>query len=246
LVEVVSNEVFFKPGQAWEHLKFNYMVETAWLSQGNIFMRTFVALELPPEFTAPLYQLQARLKERYPDFRWSREENQHITLAFLGELDEKGAALVKEAVQEALQNTGPFSISAGQIITFPPAGSVRVLALNIEDGKNNIIKLAADFEKKLAVLGEQNAYFFRKPEKRPYTPHITLARNGRAAVTLSGDERNWSIQAQGVIHKITIFRSDLYREGPRYTALAVFPLKGAPKGSPYRLLYDPLQQSGLF
>jgi 2'-5' RNA ligase len=188
-------------------------------------MRTFVALELPPEFTASLHQIQARLRERYPGLRWSREENHHITLAFLGELDEKGIVLLKEAVEESLQNTAVFSISAGKIITLPPGGALRVLALDIERGKNNIRSLAACFEKKLAALGEQAAYSFRKPDPRPYTPHITLARNSRAAVTLSGDERNWSIHAQGLIQGVTVFKSDLYREGPRYTALAVFPLR---------------------
>ncbi|MDR2758607.1 MAG: RNA 2',3'-cyclic phosphodiesterase [Spirochaetaceae bacterium] len=188
-------------------------------------MRTFVALELPPEFTAPLHQIQARLQDRYPDFRWSREENHHITLAFLGEVDEKGAALLKKAVQETLENKTSFFISAGKIITLPPGGTPRVLALNIERGKNDISDLAACFEKKLAALGEQETYSFRKPETRPYTPHITLARKGRAVVTLSGDEGNWAIHAQGMLRNVTVFKSDLYREGPRYTALAVFPLR---------------------
>jgi 2'-5' RNA ligase len=187
-------------------------------------MRIFVALELPLEFTPSLLQIQVRLQERYPGFRWSREENLHITLAFLGEMDEEGAALLKEAVQETLQNMAPFSISAGKIITLPPRGTVQVLALDIDGGKQDVRNLAAGFEKKLAARGEQAGYSFRKPETRPYTPHITLARRGRAAVTVSGDERNWSIPAQGMIRQVTVFKSDLYREGPRYTALAVFPL----------------------
>ncbi|MFP3089131.1 RNA 2',3'-cyclic phosphodiesterase [Treponema sp. TIM-1] len=203
-------------------------------------MRTFVALELPPEFIPSLHQIQARLQDRYPHFRWSREENHHITLAFLGEVDEKGVALLQEALQETLQNTAAFSISAGRIITFPPGGAVRILALDIERGKNDIRNLAACFEKKLAALGEREAYSFRKPETRPYTPHITLARKGGVAVTLPGDERNWSIHAQGVIRKVTVFKSDLYREGPHYTALAVFPLK-PPEGPSYRLPTDILK-----
>jgi 2'-5' RNA ligase len=187
-------------------------------------MRTFVALELPPEFTAALGESLASLQETYPGFRWTREENLHITLAFLGELDEKAVSLLKEAVQGAVQITGPFSISAGRIITLPPGGAARVLALDIETGKQEIKKIAAIFEKNLAALGEREAYPFRKPEGRPYTPHITLARKGGGSMTLSREDRTRPVPARGMIRNVTVFKSDLCREGPRYTALTVFPL----------------------
>lgn len=188
-------------------------------------MRTFVALELPPEFTVPLRKTLVLLRETYPHFRWTKEADHHITLAFLGELDEKGISLLKDAVQGAIQNTDPFSIGAGRIITLPPGGSAKVIALGIETGNNEVTNLAAGFEKKLAVLGEKERYPFRKPEIRPYTPHITLARKGRTAMALSPEDKNRSISAHGTILRVTVFKSDLYREGPRYTALAVFPLK---------------------
>jgi 2'-5' RNA ligase len=191
---------------------------------GISFMRTFAALELPPEFTLSLYRTLVILRERYPGFRWSGEENYHITLAFLGELDDRGVSLLEEAVQETIQHTEPFSISAGNIIILPPRGSARVIALDVEKGKTEMRNLAASFEKNLAAIGKKEAYPFRKPEPRPYTPHLTLARKGRTAGDFPRDERNWSIRAHGVIRKVTVFKSDLYREGPRYTALAIFPL----------------------
>jgi 2'-5' RNA ligase len=192
---------------------------------GVFFMRTFVALELPPEFTVSLRKTMALLQEAYPNFRWSKEENRHITLAFLGELDEKGVSLLKDAVQGAIQNTKPFFISVGKILTLPPRGAAKLIILDIETGKNEIINLAACFEKKLAIVGEKKGYPFREPETRPYTPHITLARKGGTAMVLSREDENLPISAQGMIRSVTIFKSDLYREGPRYTALAVFPLK---------------------
>ncbi|MDR0688969.1 MAG: RNA 2',3'-cyclic phosphodiesterase [Spirochaetaceae bacterium] len=187
-------------------------------------MRTFVALELPPEFTRPLYDALVISQERYPGFRWTRKENYHITLAFLGELDDRGVSLLEEAVQETVQNTEPFSIEAGNIIRLPPRGSPRVIALDIEKGKNEIRLLAARFEEILAAIGEKEGCPFRKPETRPYTPHLTLARKGGTALEFPRDERNWSIRAHGMIRKVTVYKSELYREGPRYTALAVFPL----------------------
>jgi 2'-5' RNA ligase len=199
---------------------------------GVSVMRTFVALELPPEFIRPLANVLVRVREHYPDFRWTREENYHITLAFLGEVDGKGISLLEEAVQETIQTTEPFSISAGDIIILPPRGSAHVIALGIEKGKPEMRNLAACFEKNLAAIGEKKGYPFRKPEARPYTPHLTLARKGRATLKLPPDERNWSINAHGMIRKVTLFKSELYREGPRYTALAIFPLGTSPT-SPY-------------
>lgn len=195
-------------------------------------MRIFVALELPPEFTLPLYGALVKLPERYPGFRWTRKENYHITLAFLGELDDRGVALLEEAVQETIQNTEPFSIGAGNLIRLPPRGAVRVIALDIEKGKAEMSRLAARFEKSLAAIGEKEGYPFRKPETRPYTPHLTLARKNGSALEFPRDERNWSIRARGTIRKVTVFKSELYREGPRYTALAVFPLGSSTKSPP--------------
>ncbi|MDR3168179.1 MAG: RNA 2',3'-cyclic phosphodiesterase [Treponema sp.] len=194
-------------------------------------MRTFVALELPPEFTRPLAAALVSVREQYLDFRWTGEENYHITLAFLGEVDGRGVSILEKVLQETIQTAGPFSIRAGNIIVLPPQGPAHVIALDIEKGKLEMRNLAACFEKNLAAIGEKEGYPFRKPEARPYTPHLTLARKGRTALKLSPDERNWSINAHGVIRNVTLFKSDLYREGPRYTALTIFPL-GASTKSP--------------
>lgn len=187
-------------------------------------MRTFIALPLPLELVSAINTRLQPLRETYPDFRWIREENLHITLAFLGELDELGIAILNEAVNCGIQKKHPISISTGTIFTLPQGRPANVLALGIEQGKEAIVELATDMEKILTDLGKQKNYPFRPPEKRTFVPHITLARRGSAPLKLSPEERNIPIQAQGTIDTLIVFKSDLGRNGPVYTPLSVYPL----------------------
>jgi 2'-5' RNA ligase len=187
-------------------------------------VRTFIALPLPLELVSSLNTQLQPLRETYPDFHWTREENLHITLAFLGELDEPGIAILNEAVNRGIQKKYPISICTGTIFTLPQGRPANVLALGIEQGKEAIAGLAADVEKRLTDLGKQKNYPFRQPERRTFVPHITLARRGNVPLKLSPEERNTLIQVQGTIDTLTVFKSDLGRNGPVYTPLSVYPL----------------------
>jgi 2'-5' RNA ligase len=173
-------------------------------------MRTFVALELPEEFLASLREYTEPLRERYPGFRWTKEENLHITLVFLGELDGRELSILEDAAVTAARNVTAFSISAGRLFTLPRGKRAGVLALGIREGGDRIAALAAGFEKIPGLPGER--------EKRPF-PHITLARRGAAALRLSPEERNAVVPAGGPVAGLTVFASELRREGPRYTPL---------------------------
>jgi 2'-5' RNA ligase len=187
-------------------------------------MRTFIALPLPLEMVSAINTQLQPLREIHQEFRWTREENLHITLAFLGELDDPGIAIVNEAVNHAVQKKHPISIGTGTIFTLPQGRPANVLALGIEQGKQAIARLAADVEKRLTELGKQKNYSFRTPERRIFVPHITLARRGSVPLKLSPAERNISIQAQGIIDTLRVFKSDLGRNGPVYTPLSGYPL----------------------
>jgi 2'-5' RNA ligase len=184
-------------------------------------MRVFVALELPPEFTASLWDNLAVLREKYLRFRWTRQENLHITLAFLGELDAPGVSFLREAAETAFKNTPIIPVRAEKIITLPQGRPGRTLAAGIEDG-GEIAAWAAHFERTLRAVGEKENYPFRQAEKRAFTPHITLARGG--AVKIFPEERNLPFPIQGAINRVTVFNSELRGKGPLYTSLWSHPL----------------------
>jgi 2'-5' RNA ligase len=174
-------------------------------------MRIFAALELPETFLVSLLEGTGPLRERHPGLRWTKEENLHVTLAFLGELDGRELSILTEAAGMAAQNVAAFSISAGEIFTLPRGKKANVLALGIGEGGDRIAALAAGFEK-IPGLPED-------PERRPFIPHITLARRGTAAPRLSPEDRAAAVSARGLVTGLTIFASELRREGPRYTPL---------------------------
>ena len=190
-------------------------------------MRVFAALKLPPEFLRSLRENLRTLRETHPGFRWTGEENLHITLAFLGELDKRGVSLLCETAEMTAQGTGYIPISAGKIITLPRRGPARVLALDIQRGSGEIGALAAFFEENLAARGTGAGYPFREPERRPFAAHVTLARRGSAPLNLPPEERNKIFSAGVTIKALGIFKSDLSRDGPRYTSLAAYPLRAS-------------------
>jgi 2'-5' RNA ligase len=189
-------------------------------------MRTFVALELPGEFLAGLKEALRPLQERHPGFRWTGEGNLHITLCFLGELDEPGAALLGEAAAKTAREGREIPMETGKIFTLPRGRPANVLALGIGEGKTGIAALALGLEKNLMVLGAQGNYPFRRPETRPFRPHITLARKGGVPLGLSPGEGKAFPPLRGTLTRLGVFRSDLGRDGPVYTPLLECPLGG--------------------
>lgn len=187
-------------------------------------MRIFVALKLPLELLTAVNEQVQPLRKKYPDFRWIREENQHITLAFLGNLEDPALAILSEAMSLAVQKTRPIFLCTGEILTIPRGRPAHVLALGIEQGKDLIAALAADVETILAEQGKQKHNPFRPPETRTFVPHITLARRGSIPLKISPEERKNPIRAQGTVNILVVFKSDLGRNGPVYTPLATYPI----------------------
>jgi 2'-5' RNA ligase len=178
-------------------------------------MRAFIALELPEEFLTALREHLEPLREKYPRFRWTKEKNLHITLAFFGSLDEGELPLLKETAGNTARKGAPFFIGAGKLFTLPRRRPANALALGIGEGGDRIAALAAGFE---TVTGPAEG------RRWPFTPHITLARRGAVPLALTPEERNTTVPAGGTLKTLTVFKSELFREGPLYTPLAVYPL----------------------
>jgi 2'-5' RNA ligase len=189
-------------------------------------MRIFIALELPETFRGTLAEKTEPLKISYPAFRWTRTENMHITAAFMGELDERGLLLLQKAAGRAVEGVNVIPVRAGRLFTLPRGKAPRALALGFLSGGGEMAALAARLETAVAEAGRAETYPFRPAEKRPFTPHITLARSGGVPLRLSPEDRNLLIPAKGRISTMTVFKSefDVKKGGPRYTALASYTL----------------------
>ncbi|MCC7236038.1 MAG: RNA 2',3'-cyclic phosphodiesterase [Bryobacterales bacterium] len=129
-------------------------------------MRLFTGLDLPASAAAGLADLIARLKP-HALIRWSRAGNLHITTKFIGEWPEERLEELKLAL-DGVHGSGPISFSPKGLGWFPNPHSPRIFWVAIQPAAP-LAALATATEEALAPLGVQR-------ERRPYTPHLTLAR----------------------------------------------------------------------
>ena len=152
---------------------------------------------------------------------WVAAENLHVTLKFLGGIDEAGVPPVIDALGAAVRRHARFAIEVGGLGAFPSASRARVLWAGVVGGDGALRALAATVETALAALG-----FPR--EERPFSPHITLGRvrEPRRAPELADGLTAGATRRFGRVDvaQVTLMRSDLSSRGARYTPLAGLPL----------------------
>ncbi len=190
-------------------------------------MRVFIALPLSDACMQTLIDACASLRSARTDLRWARPGHLHLTLAFLGDIDGSRLASVGLAVRRTVAERAgaDFVLRVHGLITFPPRNRAAVLAAAIDDGAAEATLLADGIERELQRAGAESGVPFRPRERRPYTPHITLARAGRPGVQLTAAERATPIACSCTIDTVTVYRSILDHGGSRYEALDRIPLR---------------------
>jgi len=183
-------------------------------------MRIFIALDIPGEIRARISEYMDRLRPFAEGARWARREGLHVTLKFIGEVnDEKVPEIAKVLATVA---TEPFTVSFSSAGFFPTAKSPRVFWLGV-DGGEALPRLAAAIEAATRSLGLAR-------EEKPFNPHLTLARAGSGAGArheLRPLQRLLEAEAAPHFGTMTaqefwLYRSELARGGSRYTKLQKF------------------------
>jgi RNA 2',3'-cyclic 3'-phosphodiesterase len=178
-------------------------------------LRLFVAIEIPDAVKDAVGAAFAPWRETFPKARWVPRENLHVTLKFLGRTWPRLTEWVPELVEAAAADVPPFTARLQGVGSFPSAKRGRALWAGFENA-DPIGALAAEIEE--ALVDEF------PPEKRPFHPHLTVARSdpplklpaGYRGTELESDE--WEVET------VVLFRSHLGRPAPRYEPLVRFPL----------------------
>lgn len=180
-------------------------------------IRLFVGLELPSHLADQLYELRGRL----PGARWIEPANMHLTLRFIGDVDEGAAADIDTALAAIaapafeLSVTGLGQFNRGKLAHALWAGVAATEPLARLQGKAES-----------ALVREAGL----KPEGRKFKPHITLA---RLKNTPAGVVENYIAQMGPVrsepfaVTAFTLFSSQLTKAGAAYTAERRYRLTGA-------------------
>ena len=180
-----------------------------------------MALDLPPEVRARLAVWRDGLVARRDDLRPVAEEALHVTLAFLGYRPAKEAAAIADAMTAASAGEAPL-LAPGAVVPVPPRRA-RLFALDLDDTEGACARIQQ------AVSDALEAGRFYRPEKRPFWPHVTLARvkrNRRAAPLPADPPPIDPFRAA----RITLYRSTLHPQGAVYDALAGSELDGRRRG----------------
>ncbi len=188
-------------------------------------MRTFIAIELPQEIKDSLAQLQDKLKASGADIKWVEPQNIHLTLKFLGEINEDKLNKVISIMESVAESTKPFDICICSVGAFPRISSPRVIWVGLDKGDTESKAIAKSLEEKIQKLGIPK-------EKRPFSSHITLGRTKSSLnmVKLVRDLKprinDFGIEnLEFLVTKITLFKSTLTPKGPVYEALKQTSLK---------------------
>jgi 2'-5' RNA ligase len=172
----------------------------------------FLALDLPAEARRALAGWRDGLVAGREDLRPVREAALHVTLVFLGWQDERAADAIAQAAFAHAAGAAPRLTPRG-VRALPPRDP-RLFALDLEDEGERATTLQA------AASGALEAGGWYRPEKRPFWPHLTLARvkRGRRRVASLPD-----IPAPGepfAAAGLTLYRSTLRPQGALYEPLA--------------------------
>lgn len=179
-------------------------------------MRTFIAIEVPPKIREALADCRHELERLPAEASWTRPVNIHLTLRFLGEVEEKQLAAIARAMQGSVQGIAPFPLHLSRLGAFPNLRRPRVLWAGLAGEIQVAEELQARLEERLEATGFAC-------ETKAFHPHLTLAR--LKSVT---NPRLWSEavdqtqlpQLAFEVQRIVLFQSKLHPGGAQYTELA--------------------------
>ena len=186
--------------------------------------RTFIGVEIGDEIRASAVALQEALAKTGAEVKWVEPENLHISLLFLGEVDDRELHSVCRIVKAAATAEAPFPLRVLGVGAFPTPRRPKILWAGITEGAEPLKRLYDALEGPLADLG------YRK-EERGYTPHLTLGRVKAEAdgFTLAKELPKHFAWDGGrtVVEEILVFSSVLEKAGPVYTILGRAEMAGA-------------------
>lgn len=195
-------------------------------------IRAFVAVELTTELRNAIARVQEQLKQELTQqapvsrLQWVRPDSIHLTLKFLGDIEDRRVEDIRQALGLAVGTSPAFSVEVAGLGVFPDLRAPRVVWVGFSNEGDELVplvRLAGQVDRALGELGYEL-------ESRPFSPHLTLARvRDRSreigqALSRSGLLAERFPLGQLEITAVCLMRSDLRPTGAIYTRLCEAPL----------------------
>jgi RNA 2',3'-cyclic 3'-phosphodiesterase len=194
--------------------------------------RTFIGVDVGADVRDSAAALQQELARACDGVNWVTTDNYHVTLLFIGDVDDTDLHAICRAVKTVSATEPAFDLAVSGVGAFPNARRPKVLWGAVSAGAENLQRLYAGIEEHLLNLRCYRA------EERGYTPHLTLGRAttpeaGFAAAAELPKYAKWTAGRVRVT-EVLVYSSEMERDGPVYRVIGRAPLTGKPP-KPVRL-----------
>lgn len=173
---------------------------------------------MPTSIQKSAANLVRRLSGERDGIKWVPGDNLHLTLKFLGDVDNREVPKVCDVVRQCCEEVGPFTLHLRGAGAFPDKNRPRVVYAGVLEGGEPLTKIVGGLEPGMAKLGF-------KPEPRDYIPHLTLGRT-RGGSRRGSPELTERIEANESfdlgfteVEKLVIMASFLDKAGPTYQVM---------------------------
>jgi 2'-5' RNA ligase len=190
--------------------------------------RTFIGIDTGDAIRASAIALQKQLTKAGAEVKWVTPDSMHITLLFLGEVDDRELHNVCKAVKTVAASEPPFTLRVSGVGAFPNTRRPKVLWGGITDGAEPLTRLNAELAEEMLELG---CY---RTEERGYTPHLTLGRvnSPEAGFAIAPELAKllaWDA-GRAAVAEVLVYTSDYENRSDRdntvYTVIGRAPLAG--------------------
>jgi len=187
-------------------------------------LRAFVAIYLPENVQTALGLVQEQLRAYRFKTTWTRPENIHLTLKFLGDIKREQVEPIISVIEKAAKDCRPMTLRSQAVGFFPGVRQPRVLWTGISGQTEVLAELQSKIDKGLAALEFPS-------EKKPFTGHLTLGRikgggNPGMFIDIMKTFQNMTTDAF-MVDSVNLYQSQLMPSGPIYSKLFTMKLGSA-------------------
>jgi RNA 2',3'-cyclic 3'-phosphodiesterase len=186
--------------------------------------RIFIAVDIDKLTRKNLAEVRCKLDDPRCRINWVAPENLHVTLKFLGDVEDNELPKICETIKEVVAQSGPVEFEIRGVSAIPSLRflkKLRMLWAEVDEPTSRLDAIFTKIESALEPLG-----FPR--ENRPFSPHITLARikhipkNVDLEKTMRKSLEQYADTDFGFVSasNITVYTSDLTPDGPVYTPVS--------------------------
>ena len=185
-------------------------------------MRLFVAIPVDDQIKSRMLRVCDDIDVRDARVRWCSAEQLHLTLKFIGEVEDSLLKPIRDAVQRVADKTPALDMEIGATGCFPAADPVRVVWIGGSDPSGTLPKVVQELEGALAPLGIEK-------EKRTFSEHFTI---GRVKFDHSRGRLRESVRAAGfdacrqAVRELVLYQSTLCQTGAQYAPVLRAKLQG--------------------